>query len=99
MTHELHSACIAVGNLAGENEERGRIIADLELKLTLARQQLATALEDSKLLDWAQENLMEEGRTMTMPRYGYRIAQWNGAPGPNIRASIRAAMQAKPTPL
>jgi hypothetical protein len=52
---------------------------------------LDRVIADSDRLDWMQENRREEGRTMAMPRYAYRIAQW-GESGPNIRAAIDAGI-------
>lgn len=47
--------------------------------------------EDGARLDWLEEHACEEGRTMAMPRYSYRVKQWSGDPGPNIRSAIDIA--------
>lgn len=68
-------------------EPRAELLA-LKTRAEKAEGELDSLRADKARLDWMQEHKCHEGVTMAVARYSYRIAQWDGSDGPNIRLAI-----------
>lgn len=68
-------------------------LCDAADELERLREERPSLVMDKARLDFLQSNACEEGRTMAMPRYAYRVKQWQGDPGPNIRSAIDIEMR------
>ena len=70
-----------------------RTLCDAADELERLLEEWPVLIMDKQRLDFLQAHACEEGRTMAMPRYAYRVKQWQGDPGPNIRSAIDADMR------